>query len=185
LRGCSSSPRKSSNFMKKNEIVHRGTIFNVERFTAEKEGKKVMHERIVGADTIGVIPLTAGRELILERQYRFAVSRYLYEIPAGHIDDGETAREAAERELREEIGYTASKLRYLTSAYVSPGIQTEKISYFLATGLRKSKTDMDKDEIIKPYRISLSEAMRMIKEGRIMDNTTISGLLYFSSFCKV
>jgi ADP-ribose pyrophosphatase len=171
--------------MKKSEIVHRSTIFNVERFTAEKEGKKVQHERIVGADTIGVIPFTAAGEVILERQYRFAISRYLYEIPAGHIDEGESAREAAERELREEIGYTASKLRYLTSAYVSPGIQTEKISYFLATGLRKSKTDMDKDEIIKPYRIGLSGALRMIKEGRIMDNTTISGLLYFASFCKV
>ena len=65
MRVFSSSLRKNSNNMKKSEIVHRSTIFNVERFTAEKEGKKVQHERIVGADTIGVIPFTAAGEVIL------------------------------------------------------------------------------------------------------------------------
>jgi ADP-ribose pyrophosphatase len=116
--------------------------------------------------------------VLLERQYRHAASDYLWELPAGRIDPGEKALPAAERELLEETGYTASHWRRIFNFYASPGFVAETMSVYLATGLRAGKAQPEADEIIHKRMVSLSSALRMVLSGKIRDAKTISSVLW-------
>ncbi|MEM3791612.1 MAG: NUDIX hydrolase [Candidatus Micrarchaeaceae archaeon] len=130
-----------------------------------------------GATTI--IPLIGGK-VIMERQYRYVIRRYVYELPAGTIKEGERPVECARRELKEETGYVARSMKELFWSYSTPGISTEKIYFFLAKGLKKEKKSLEKNEIITTRAFRIEEAISMIKSGKIVDGKTIQGLLFFN-----
>ncbi|MEM3781634.1 MAG: NUDIX hydrolase [Candidatus Micrarchaeaceae archaeon] len=135
-----------------------------------------------GNDSAVIIPLR-GKSLLIELQYRPKINKYILELPAGHIEPGEKPEHAAERELEEETGYSASNMKYIARAYSSPGNLSEMLYFYLATGLRKGKPRREPGEKISIKWVSLSKAVTMIRQGKIVDAKTIAGILFFGAFC--
>jgi len=127
-------------------------------------------------------PESDDPRILLIRQYRYATEGYVYEIPAGRLDEGEDPAACAMRELREETGYTAGKLRPLTTFYTTPGFTDERIHLFLATDLQSGQTEREADEIMDLHPMRRSEVLRMVQSGDIMDGKTMVGLLFASTF---
>ena len=120
-------------------------------------------------------------EILLIRQYRYAANGYVYEIPAGRLDNGETPENCARRELREETGYSANQFRSLTTIYTTPGFTDERIHLFAGEGLTPGKDARESDEFLELHPVPLSKAMAMILAGEIVDGKTIVGLFLVQS----
>jgi ADP-ribose pyrophosphatase len=118
--------------------------------------------------------------ILLERQYRHAAQSMMWELPAGRIDDGETALTAAKRELLEETGYSARHWKRILHFYVSPGFLDETMTIYLAKGLKAGEAQPEADERIAVRFFRLSEARSMALNGRIRDAKTISGILWLA-----
>ena len=127
-------------------------------------------------------PSSDDPQVLLIRQYRYAADGYLYEIPAGRLDPGETAQNCAIRELQEETGCSASKVEYLFSMYTTPGFTDEQIHVFMATGLISGATSHEADEFLDLEPQPLSRALEMIRVGEIQDAKTALALLYTAGF---
>ena len=108
-------------------------------------------------------------EVLLIRQYRYAAEGYLYEIPAGRLDAGEEPLACAHRELKEETGYTASRVEHLFTMYTTPGFTDEKIHLFMATGLEAGEWKREADEFMELAPTKLSRALSMIEQGEIQE----------------
>jgi ADP-ribose pyrophosphatase len=122
--------------------------------------------------------------IILIRQYRYAANGFVHEIPAGRLDHGEDPRECAERELREETGYSASDLIPLTTFYTTPGFTDERIHLFAAVGLTEGKSELESDEILDLVCMPISKAMEMIRAGELVDGKSMVGLFFASRFFR-
>src|SRR5580658_7119474 len=122
----------------------------------------------------------AEPRILLERQYRHAARSMMWELPAGRIDDGETALTAAKRELLEETGFTARRWKRILHFYVSPGFLDETMTIYLARGLRAGIAQPEADERIGVKFLGLTEAKRMALHGRIQDAKTIAGILWLA-----
>ncbi len=116
--------------------------------------------------------------LLLERQYRPAAGQYLWELPAGRIDEGQRPAAAAKRELLEETGYTAARWKRILRFWASPGFVAEAMSVYLARGLRRGRARPEDDEAISCRFFSLSAAVRMVMRSTICDAKTIAGVLW-------
>lgn len=134
------------------------------------------------ADTVAILPIDSKGRIILECQFRPAINTVIYEIPAGHIDKGETPHHAALRELEEETGYRAGTLVYMTKIYCSPGLLNEKQYLFLASKLKIGERHLDPMENIKTKAVTVSEAEKMIVHKKINDAKTITAILYLKAF---
>lgn len=121
-------------------------------------------------------------QVLLIKQYRYAAEQFMYEIPAGRLDPGETPEQCARRELREETGCDAAKVELLTTIYTTPGFTDERIHVFMATGLTAGIANREHDEFIEIEQMTVSSALRMIQEGGISDGKTVVGLLYAAGF---
>jgi ADP-ribose pyrophosphatase len=122
--------------------------------------------------------------ILLERQYRHAAQSMMWELPAGRIDDGETALTAAKRELLEETGYSARQWKRILHFYVSPGFLDETMTIYLAQELQAGEAQPEPDEKIAIRFFPLSEAKRMALSGRIRDAKTISGILWLAQTAR-
>ena len=116
----------------------------------------------------------------MERQYRHAAGQYLWELPAGKIDGDEARLAAAKRELIEETGYRAKKWTPLVRYFASPGFLGEWMQIFLAEGLTLGDAKPEDDERIELYLISLSEVLRLIDDGVILDGKTLVGVQFYA-----
>ena len=116
--------------------------------------------------------------VLLERQYRHAAGRYLLELPAGRIDEGEAELKAAKRELLEETGYTARSWKRVLYFWASPGFVAESMAIYLARDLTPGAAQPEADEAIELKLVPLSEAVEMVVKGKIHDGKTISGVLW-------
>ncbi len=122
--------------------------------------------------------------ILLIRQYRYAANGYVYEIPAGRLDPGETPEDCAARELREETGYSASDLIRLTTFYTTPGFTDEQIHLFAASGLTEGNSRVEADEVLDLAPVTLSRAMAMIASGERMDGKSMIGVLFAERFIR-
>jgi ADP-ribose pyrophosphatase len=118
--------------------------------------------------------------ILLERQYRHAAQSMMWELPAGRIDEGETALTAAKRELLEETGYSARRWKRILHFYVSPGFLDETMTIYLAQGLRAGIAQPEADERIAIRFFTLTEAKKMAIGGSIRDAKTICGILWLA-----
>jgi ADP-ribose pyrophosphatase len=121
-------------------------------------------------------------QILLLRQYRYAAEQFLYEIPAGRLDPGETPEDCAKRELLEETGCSAERVEHLITVYTTPGFIDERIHLYAAVGLSMGESGREKDEFIQLERMSLSRSLELIRDGTIQDGKTIVGLLYAAGF---
>ena len=121
-------------------------------------------------------------EVLLIRQYRYAADGFLYEIPAGRLDAGESPLACAHRELREETGYTAKSMEPLFTMFTTPGFTDERIHLFLASELVPGIAQREADEFLDLVPTRLSQALLMVKRGDITDAKTALALLYADRF---
>lgn len=121
-------------------------------------------------------------QVLLIRQYRYAAGGALYEIPAGTLRSDETPEECARRELLEETGCRAGILEALTGIYTTPGFTDEYIHLFMAAELSRGDSSHDRDEVIETEARTISQALEMIRDGRIVDAKTIVALLFAAGF---
>jgi len=161
--------------------LYNGKIFDVvlEKVTlpngAIKDREIVRHP---GA--AAMVPLLDDGKVVLVRQYRHAVGEFLWEIPAGTLEQDEAAIECAQRELVEETGYEASSFDKLAEILPAPGYTDEHIHIFLATGLRSVEQRLEDDEVLGLQPTPFDTALEMIMKGEIQDAKTIAGLLLTS-----
>ena len=124
-----------------------------------------------------IVPVHDDGTVSLVRQYRHPTVRYLLEVPAGTLSDGERPEAGAARELEEELGLIAAHLEKLSEFFVSPGFLEEKMWVYLATGLSQGKAQPDEDEVLDIIRLPMEDALEMISSGEIQDAKTIIGLI--------
>jgi ADP-ribose pyrophosphatase len=176
-------------------ISYQGPVFSVTTDEVEEPGGvRARRDVIRHSGSIVVLAVDdvaaakPGRKseprILLERQYRHAAQSMMWELPAGRIDDGETALTAAKRELLEETGYSARLWKRILHFYVSPGFLDETMTIYLARGLRAGKAQPEPDERIAVKFFPLSEAKRMAINGRIQDAKTISGILWLAETAR-
>lgn len=152
------------------ERLQRCRVFDLDavRFEPPAGGTPQTFYRIDVGDWINVVPLTADDEVLFVRQYRFGTESFTLEIPGGMCDPGESPREAALRELREETGYRAGELVDLGFVHPNPAIQTNRCHTFLARDLRaEGPPEPDGNEAFEQERVPLERVGRMIADREI------------------
>jgi len=169
--------------MRSVRVIQRSRVYsggiNLRRDKFQLEGKVIEKVIVEHQDSVGIIAVS-GSDVILVTQYRRAADKVLLEIPAGKMERGETPRQAAAREMAEEIGYSG-KLRPLAKWYLAPGYSTELMHVFVADELKKiARGPLDDDESIKINRVELSVALKKCLNGKIRDSKTVAGLLAYS-----
>jgi ADP-ribose pyrophosphatase len=166
------------------KVVYQGKVFKV---TSDKvkEPNGITATRDVIRHSGSVVVLAVDEtsdepRVLLERQYRYAAQSYLWELPAGRIDPGESALAGAKRELIEETGYRAKKWKRVLRFYASPGFLDETMEIFLARELTSGEAQPEADEVIECHLVRLSEAIDMIFSGKIHDGKAIAGVLWLA-----
>jgi ADP-ribose pyrophosphatase len=150
----------------------------------QSDGKRHKFEICVHPGAVVILPITDDDTVLMIRNYRYTVSEYLLELPAGTLEVGEDPMNCAGRELLEETGYQAGKLQHLHSFYASPGILTEKMHIFLATRLTKKSADLDEGEQIELMPMKFDDCIAAIRSGEIVDSKTIATLLMYERFYR-
>ena len=120
-----------------------------------------------------IVPLLRKNKIIMLRQFRPVINSYIYELPAGTLEKGESPAACAHREIIEETGYKSSKFTKLGSIIPVPGYSTEKIFIYKAQNLIKTKQLHQKDEVIETFVFTKKQVKKMFKEGKIIDAKTI------------
>lgn len=157
--------------------IYEGRVVNLRIDTVRINERRVIREVVEHPGASAVVPITDDGRVILVSQYRHAAGTELLEIPAGTLKPGESPEACAIRELREETGGIAVKLEYLTTIYPSPGYSNEAINLFVAKIGERVEQKTEPDEDIKVLTLSMDEAVKLIKEGKIRDAKTITALL--------
>ncbi|MCX7820634.1 MAG: NUDIX hydrolase [Brevinematales bacterium] len=165
------------------EIIYKGKAFSLySDIVLLPDGRNAKKDIVNYPEAVAILAFQ-GDKIILERQYRYSVKNFLYEIPAGKIDNPEeNPIDAAKRELLEETGFVSDKLTYLFSYFPAVGYSTEKIHLFKAENLKLEKQHLDEDEFIEVLFFKIEDVVDMIKNGEIMDAKTILGVLYYINF---
>jgi ADP-ribose pyrophosphatase len=158
------------------EIIYKGKIFDVIQSEIKHDDLHYKREIVVHKGSAVILPVFEDGTVAMVRQYRYAAEKFLLEIPAGTLNENEDPEKAALRELEEEIGVRAGKIKKLSEFYVSPGFLTEKMHLYMATELTETSQNLDEDEILTVERYSFPEAFGLILAGNIEDAKTITGL---------
>lgn len=160
--------------------IYQGRAVSMRVDTVGKaDGSKTTREVVEHSDCIAVVPLDEQNNVLLVRQFRYPLGRFLLEIPAGGIDPGEGPIDSVRRELQEEIGYLPRKIDKLGGFYAIPGYGTEYIHCFLATDLVPARLVAEDTDDIELVRVSRDEIPRLIASGEICDAKSIAALLMF------
>ena len=168
--------------------VYSGRLLKIDVETVRNPAGQIIElEMVRHPGAAAVVPLLSDPTgpdplVLLLRQYRYAASGVIWEIPAGVLEPGEAPEDCARRELREETGATADNIRLLTTIYTTPGFTDERIHLYLATGLSVEDQSLEADELIEVATRPLSTVMEMIRDGEIVDGKTIVALLYVAGF---
>ena len=166
--------------------VFDGKVFSVtvESITLPR-GHRLDAEIIRHPGSVVIIPVTDPGEIVLVRQYRHAIGRFAWELPAGTLKPGEDRSSAAVRECHEEIGRIPAAVEALGSFYPTPGYCDEEMHFYRATGLRMpaagdAPAHQDEDEDIETKPFSLNAIRAMIASGEVIDLKTVAGLWLIS-----
>ena len=160
------------------EILYRGPIFDlVHALFRLPNGKERKYDLVKHHGAVTILPVDAQGQVWFVRQYRIGAQQTLLELPAGLLEEGESAEDSALREVQEEIGMAAGHLQRLGEFYMVPGYSTEKLVAFLATQLHPSALPMDDDEFLEREAIPVQEVYARIARGEILDGKTIATML--------
>lgn len=158
--------------------VHKGRAIN---FYVDKvrlpDGKAATREYVDHPGAVAVVAFRDSQTVVLVRQYRYPVGETTWEIPAGKLDAHETPRACVIRELREETGYTARRVRRLLTFWPAPAFSNERLHVYRADGLASGPMSPDDDEFIEAKPVPFKTALAWIRSGKIRDAKTTIGLL--------
>ncbi|PIP13307.1 MAG: ADP-ribose pyrophosphatase [bacterium (Candidatus Stahlbacteria) CG23_combo_of_CG06-09_8_20_14_all_34_7] len=170
--------------MKSSELVYEGRIFNVKRDEVILQNKREsIREVIIHRGSVAMLPYDEEKKIFyLVKQYRYAVSRYVLEVPAGTLEENEDVEIAVNRELSEEIGYVSDDVRKLATIMSSPGFLTEVLHLFFCRKLRPERNKMDYDENIEVIKMTKEEIEKHIRSKEILDGKTITAFLLWKEF---
>jgi ADP-ribose pyrophosphatase len=166
------------------EVISRERAFEGKVFSVDRERVRLPHGPTVTLDVVRhtksavILPVPEPGHIVLIRQYRHAVNRWLWEAPAGSVDEGESPEAAAKRECHEEIGQVPDTVVRLAALYPTPGYCDEEMIFFRVSGLSEptEAAAVDEDEHIEAQTFTLREARDMVRNGEIVDMKTIVGL---------
>jgi len=165
------------------KVIHDGRVVHLSldrvRFPDGSEGELELIRHRGASAVVPFLsePTAPDPELVLIHQYRYAAGGFVYEIPAGIPEDGESWESCALRELEEETGYRCEALKPLTRIFTTPGFTNEEIHIFLATGLREGSVRRDKDEFMEVVTLPFSSVLDMVRTGVIQDGKSLVGIL--------
>jgi ADP-ribose pyrophosphatase len=163
--------------------VYEGRVVNLRVDTVEmRNGRTAQREVVEHVQAVAVVPVAPDGRIVLVRQYRLPVGAVLLEVPAGSLDGDEDPETGAQRELREETGFSAGRLTRLCGFWVAPGYCTEYIHVYLAEDLTESRLDADEDEDVEVEVVTLDQALTAIDQGEIEDAKSICGLLQYARY---
>ncbi|MFQ7473406.1 MAG: NUDIX domain-containing protein [Anaerovoracaceae bacterium] len=158
--------------------IYEGAILNVRRDKVTAVKGEAYREIIEHNGAVAMVAITDDKKIVMVEQYRYACGRAVLEIPAGKIDKGETSPvKAAERELKEETGYTAEKTYYLGKINTSVAYSEEVIHIYAMTGLVAGEQSLDEDEALDVKEYPFEDIYKMAAEGKLIDAKTVAGLL--------
>jgi ADP-ribose diphosphatase len=170
----------------RSETVFSGPLFRVTRDTLIEPGGKEAKRDVVrhnGSAVILAVDNSKNKKdpwIVMERQYRHAANRSMWEVPAGKLEPGEDPLEGAKRELEEETGYRARKWSELVEYFASPGFLGESMKVFLAEGLIPGDARPEEDEVIEMRLVKMSELLKTIAKGGIVDGKTLCSVLLYA-----
>lgn len=166
----------------KKEMAYQAHIFDVYNDYLElPDGRQVVYDYIDHVAGACVLPVDADGKLIFVRQYRNTIDQMTYEVPAGCIDVGEDAEACALRELREETGYDAGRLTFVTKTVLAIGTSNEQTYIYIGTDLQQRETKYDDNEFIDVHKFSLTQVVDMIRRGEIVDSKTLIAIFAYLS----
>lgn len=167
------------------EELIRTPIFHVTMDHAlDPDGFEIKRAIVQHPGSTVVMPVDDKGRVLLVRQYRLPARKYLWELPAGRIDPGETALQGAKRELREETGCRAKKFLKLAEFYPSPGFLAEKMTIFLAKEVTIGEAQPMEDERIETRWFTAKEIDELIRSRKILDAKTMIGFLRWQRYLK-
>lgn len=167
------------------EMIYEGRILNLRKDKVHVRDNKTSYREIVEHNGgVALAAITPEGKMVMVRQYRKAAEKAILEVPAGKIEEDEDHRLTAERELKEETGYSAGKIEYITSFYSSIGYSTEVIHLYSATDLTPGETNFDDNEAIEILEYDLHELKKMVLNRDIEDAKTIAAILLTESIME-
>jgi ADP-ribose pyrophosphatase len=169
----------------KSDLVYKGRILNLRVDEVQfEDGASTSREVVEHRGAAAIVPML-DEKVILVRQFRYASSRELLEIPAGTLELGEEPEVCARRELEEETGYRTDDLQKILECFIAPGYSTERIHFYLARNLERSKMKTEEDERIEVEIVPIASALEKIRAGEICDAKTVCALYRALEFLRV
>lgn len=164
------------------ERVFAGRVLTLQRELIDlPRGGELLAEIIRHPGSVVIVPVTDDGQLVLVRQYRHAIGAWVWELPAGSLKAGENPRAAAARECQEEVGLIPSSIEKLGELFPTPGYCDERMTFYLARGLRAPRADdpeahQDDDEDIESKAFPIDRVRALVASGEIVDMKTVAGL---------
>jgi ADP-ribose pyrophosphatase len=165
--------------------IYEGRVFKLVRENVTlANGTTTDMEFIEHPGAAAVVPILDDSRILLLQQYRHALKKDIWEIPAGTLDPREEIIDCAKRELIEETGFSAGRWQKLGEITPVPGYSDERIHIYLATQLQPAEQHLDADEVIQVQAVEFKDAIDMIGNGEIQDAKSIAGLFLASQWLK-
>jgi len=159
------------------KTVFQGHAFKVEALEVRLPDQRIRQYDLVNHhDSVTIIPFDKEGNIWFVSQYRMGSEKELLELPAGVMDDHETALDCALREIREETGMAAGDMQQIGSIYLAPGYSNELNHIFLARDLTSSPLDMDEDEFLTVNKMPISDIKEMTRKGNLIDGKSLAAL---------
>ena len=166
----------------KSEIIYPGRAFTIRRdHLRMPDGHETKFDIVEHGGSVIILPVDDQGNLLFVRQYRHAAGLDLLELPAGTLDKGEDPKACAQREIREETGMAAGKVKHLGGFYLAPGYSTEYMYVYLATNLHSAPLEADADEYLTLERIPIPEALEMASSGQLPDAKSLAAFCLAAS----
>jgi len=168
------------------ERVYDGALLKVHRDAVRlPDGSQGVREYIRHPGAVAVVPLFDDGRVLLERQFRYPHRREFIELPAGKLEPGEPHLDTAKRELLEETGHVAQEWTRLGVIHTAIAYTDEAIDLFLAKKLTPQERKLDQGEFLEVLAVPFDEAIAMVRDGRITDAKSVTGLLWVKTFLSI
>ena len=163
------------------QTVHAGRVFTTTRDRIQlPDGQETTMDVVRHQPSVILLPMPDSAHIVLVRQYRYAIDRSIWELPAGNVEPGEDIETAARRECHEEIGQVPDRIERLAEVYPTPGYSDEVMIFFRLVGLSVAPepANLDEDEILEPQLFAVADVKARIERGEIRDMKTALGMSY-------
>jgi ADP-ribose pyrophosphatase len=149
------------------------------------DGRKSIYGVVTCGDCVGVLPFIDPKTVLLIKQYRYVAKRVTWEMPTGGVHTGESIEEAAQRELGEEVGYWAGRLKWVSSYHTSKSVMDETAHLFIGEDLAEVKLDSDETEFIQVQPFPFEKVVQMVLASEILDSMTVIAVLHAARMKKI